>query len=102
MKPAWFFQPLTPNDRARQPQVEKFFKSDVLQDRPNAVVREGIQNSLDAPVQSGVPVHVRIAIGSVSAAAISEFTPELFPHLDAVRARLEHVPDETEEVRFLA
>jgi hypothetical protein len=44
----WFFQPLIPGDRARESQVEKFFKSDVLQGRPTAVVREGIQNSLGA------------------------------------------------------
>jgi hypothetical protein len=46
--PAWYFQPYVLNDRARESQVEKFFKSDVLEDRPTAVVRERIQNSLDA------------------------------------------------------
>jgi len=40
----WYFSKRRPNSgKARNSQVEKFF-----QDRTNAVIREGIQNSLDA------------------------------------------------------
>lgn len=54
-----------PGDRARESQVEKFFRSDAVANRAEAIVREGIQNSLDAAKGEG-HVHVRIALGKWS------------------------------------
>jgi len=48
MSISWTFKEAGPGDRARESQVEKFFNSDAVANRANAIVREGIQNSLDA------------------------------------------------------
>ena len=62
---SWSLKEAAPGDRARESQVEKFFNSDVVANRANAIVREGIQNSLDAAPEDAV-VRVRIAVGESS------------------------------------
>jgi hypothetical protein len=96
----WVFNRHRPGDRARNSQVEKFFKSDEVADRTNAVVREGIQNSLDASIED--QVNIRIVLGEAHGDAVNGFIPELFAHLNGIRDRVEDVPSETEHVRFLA
>ncbi len=102
-QPTWLFRRPRPLDRARNSQVEKFFRSD---DLANAVVREGIQNSLDAAVSDGSTgtksINVQISIGVVAPSAIVSIVPELFEHLDAVREKLPEIPKRDEPVRYLA
>lgn len=59
---SWSFKEATPGDRARESQVEKFFSSDAVRNRANAVVREGVQNSLDAGSGDDA-IHIRITLG---------------------------------------
>lgn len=56
-------------------QVEKFFNSDAVANRANAIVREGIQNSLDAAPDDTV-VRVRITLGAWSADETAQRLPE--------------------------
>ncbi len=69
MKPKWYFSKHRPNNRARNSQVEKFFRSDAVEDLANAIVREGIQNSLDAGISfsnnatKGKSINIQIAFG---------------------------------------
>lgn len=62
MAPQWYFTQARPGDRARESQVEKFFRSDAVANRAEAIVREGIQNSLDA-AEDDRHVHVRLVLG---------------------------------------
>ena len=44
----WHFSPKRPSDKTRDPVVGEFFSSDAIKDAGEALVREAIQNSLDA------------------------------------------------------
>lgn len=97
----WAFKRFTPGDKARESQVEKFFKSDVVADRATAVVREGIQNSLDAAAEKREPIIVRLSVGERTPDEVAPYIGNLFEHLDAVRTKLPHIPHRGQTVRFL-
>lgn len=103
---AWAFKEATPGDRARESQVEKFFSSDAVRDRANAVVREGIQNSLDAAADQA-PVHIRITLGEWTAHESHERLPVyaqgLQEHLraDGVALKIKRLPRDGDPFRFL-
>jgi hypothetical protein len=106
MKYSWAFKEAGPGDRARESQVEKFFNSDAVANRANAIVREGIQNSLDAaPNDAGV--RVRITLGSWSAdqttKRLSAYTKGFHEHFDveAVQAKIASPPAQGEPFRYL-
>jgi hypothetical protein len=102
----WIFKEATPGDRARESQVEKFFSSDAVRNPANAVVREGIQNSLDA-ASSDTPVHVRITLGEWSAeeaaGRLPMYTRGLHGHLiaEGVAQRIRGLPSSGEAFRYL-
>jgi len=96
MSIGWHFGEARPDQKAREPQVEKFFGADVVSNLANALVREGIQNSLDARddqrVAAGEPVRVRIRLGEiVEPGAIESYTAGLWQHLEAQDD--EHLPE---------
>jgi hypothetical protein len=102
----WTFKEAAPGDRARESQVEKFFNSDAVANRANAIVREGIQNSLDAS-SDGAKVVVRIAIGSWPADQtqnrIAPYNSGFYEHFnaEAVRAKIPNGPAPGEAFRYL-
>ena len=102
----WMFKEAGPGDRARESQVEKFFNSDAVSNRANAIVREGIQNSLDA-APDDVVVRVRIAIGCWSADKSTDrlptYTNAFYEHfnVDAVRSKIADAPIAGEPFRYL-
>ncbi len=61
MTTGWHFQPLTPGPTLREPIAGAFFASDAVSDPGEALVREGIQNSLDATLP-GCKTSVRISL----------------------------------------
>lgn len=63
MSIGWHFSPALPGYRTRESQVGKFFNSDAVESRANALVREGTQNTLDAGLDDGSPAKIRIAVG---------------------------------------
>ena len=103
----WTFKEAAPGDRARESQVEKFFNSDAVANRANAIVREGIQNSLDAS-SDGARIVVRIAIGAWSADEtrnrISPYVTGFYEHFnaEAVRSKIPSAPGANESFRYLA
>ncbi len=103
---SWIFKQAKPGDRARESQVEKFFSSDAVEDIANAIVREGIQNSLDAAPED-VTVKVRIKIGSwpadISRAQLLLFEKGFREHYTAkgVASKLKKPPVDGERFRFL-
>jgi len=65
MKPQWHFNKCRPSDRMRDPKNDAFFTAESLENISEAVVREAIQNSLDAAQRGDGDVrevHVRISI----------------------------------------
>lgn len=57
MTPQWLFDKVTPGSVERNPVSEEFFTNDT---RLEAIIRESIQNSLDACTSDDKPVEVRI------------------------------------------
>ena len=102
MSALWRFNEVRPNDRTRESQVGKFFKSDG--DRANPIVREGIQNSLDAADNINI-VRVRLAVGElapdVAQPLWNDYADQLVPHLNAMGDKLPDSPQICERFRFL-
>jgi hypothetical protein len=94
----WYFKPKTPGETIREPIHGEFFATDAISDPGMALVREGIQNSLDAG-RAGEIVHVRLfASGERHAAAVRDvdrFFGAAREHLGAPGSGLhpEDVPD---------
>lgn len=102
--PIWYFKPKQPDDTIREPIQGEFFATEAIANSAEALVREAIQNSLDARV-SDAPARVRFylsgATGAVSSKSIRDFTLELVPHLQAEGNGLQNKPAESESCRFL-
>ena len=83
----WHFRRIQPGETVVEPTQGQFFHQDVISGSAvRGIVREGIQNALDA--KSDSPVEVRIALMRGSRActptmAARIFTPEIRPHITA-------------------
>jgi len=62
MEPQWFFEQVVPGSVERNPVSEEFFTNDT---RLEAIIRESIQNSIDARLDLAKPVEVRIYFSGV-------------------------------------
>lgn len=60
----WYFRPLVKGEKIREPMQGEFFSTDAMHNATEALVREAIQNSLDAV--SDTTVRVRIFLGTNS------------------------------------
>ncbi len=60
----WHFSRKRPSDKTRDPIASEFFASDAIKDAGEALVREGIQNSLDARIDKGGVCRVRIYVAA--------------------------------------
>src|ERR1043166_995118 len=79
--PSWHFRTMEPAEVHVDPVHDEFFKA---QDLADALVRESIQNSLDARIpRSRAPVRVRFRFGVGDPDAASEYFVGLEPHLQA-------------------
>lgn len=104
--PRWFFREFLPGDNVSDPDFTKaLFSSEGEAPLARSLVREGIQNSLDArrDGHAGVRVHIRLMDGSnaVPAAAAAQFTGELWNHLRADTHGLEDPPTEARPISCL-
>jgi len=102
MAASWRFNTVRPGDRTRESQVEKFFKAEG--DRADPIVREGIQNSLDAAPDDKI-VRVRLTLGARKTAdglsLWKKYAAELEPHLNALGDKLADPPQSSDAFRFL-
>src|SRR2546430_16532284 len=81
MKPQWHFNPRRPCDRMRDSANDAFFTAESLENLSEAVVREGIQNSLDAAqrFEGNVrQVHVRIRFVPSASPNVRRYLADLF------------------------
>jgi len=101
---SWHFTPLRPIDKIREPIQGEFFEDESISNPGEALVREGIQNSLDA-CPDGQTVLVRIFVsGKDQAASPSQLAPYLegaWEHLRAEGNGLRNVPVPAEPCPFL-
>ncbi|HUK99473.1 MAG TPA: hypothetical protein VLX29_01315, partial [Nitrospirota bacterium] len=104
MTGTWHFNELHPGDKTREPIQGEFFSTDAIQNPAEALVREGIQNSLDAK-RNGELVRVRIYIsgveGSLPADKHNKYFEGSWEHFKAERNGLKDVPLPTENCPFL-
>lgn len=81
MRPEWHFNQRRACDRMRDSANDAFFTAESLENLSEALVREGIQNSLDAAQRSNGnvrQVRVRICIVPRAAAEVRAYLSELF------------------------
>lgn len=82
---AWHFLPRHPKARRRNPVQSELFHDDDLRGVAQAVVRESIQNSLDARASNETPVRVKIYVsgstGALASDRASTYFEALMPHL---------------------
>jgi hypothetical protein len=103
----WYFKLKQPDDTTRDPISGEFFATEAIRNSAEALVREGVQNSLDARPVGGVAL-VRILVSgeewAAPAPAAARFFGGLRPHLAArgngIRDDLR--PELGHPVRFLA
>jgi hypothetical protein len=91
----WYYQEHRPGDTTREPIQGEFFATEAITNSAEALVREGIQNSLDAR-RNGQTVRVRIRLSGpdefVSAEDLAPLLKEGWPHLRAPRNGLRELP----------
>ena len=82
----WHFRPKSPGETIREPIQGEFFASDAISDPGTALVREGIQNALDAG-RPGEQVLVRIFLSGpadgIPASGVAPFFVEAWQHFQA-------------------
>jgi len=100
----WYFAERGPMERLRDSTLDAFFTSDTIGHPGEALIREGIQNSLDAAEGKG-PVSVRIFIsGNESAVLAENFKPYFigaWEHFTACGNGISNIPSENAKCRFL-
>ncbi|MDP2863526.1 MAG: hypothetical protein Q8N95_12100 [Desulfobacterales bacterium] len=102
--PEWRFRKMQPGEINIDPIEEEFFTTEALGSITDALVREAIQNSLDARNGSG-PVTVRFDLQKISLQdqpAIAErYFSRLGDHLQAKQSGLQDVPSFNPEMDCL-
>jgi hypothetical protein len=105
----WHFYRQDPTDPVLNPIASEFFASEAVGDASDALVREAIQNSLDArhptAKQAGSPARVRIHLSgddaALSARAAKEWFGTIWPHVSADGNGLADRPDPGEACPFI-
>lgn len=105
-KPAWHFKKKRPSDTARDPISSEFFADESVEDAARSVIREAIQNSLDARDRaSGAPVEIHLHLGTgrhaIPAQRAGLFFKQSWEHLSAPKSGLRHPPQATEACAYL-
>lgn len=102
----WYFKPKKPGDPNREPVYGEFFATDAISDPGSALVREGLQNALDAGRADGkVLVHIRVS-GSqeaASASTVKDYFEGIREHLraDENGLRPENLPSDEDPCPYL-
>jgi hypothetical protein len=91
----WFFKPLQEGGTIREPIHGEFFSTDAISEPGTALIREGIQNSLDQPSEDE-PVLVRIYLSgdeeAVPNSEVREYFDNVWDHYESKENGLH--PDE--------
>lgn len=106
MTAQWTFKELRPGDKDRQPTQGEFFATDAIRSVAEALVRETIQNSLDAGMRRAAgPVRVRFHLANGPHALPAKIAQRYFKdgwsHFSAANNGLDEVPYNTDDCPFL-
>jgi len=97
---SWRFNMMTPGDLNVDPVEHEFFATETLGGVTDAIVREAIQNSLDAAADE--KVRVRFFLGQMDTQAGLSYIEDLWPHVDATYGAGTVRPAPSEPLRVLA
>jgi hypothetical protein len=90
----WFFRELPPGGKDRQSTVGQFFAGEATSSDTRVLVRESIQNSLDARLYGGTePVRIRMCLRDVPAIDAAPWFEGAWPHFLAPDNGLNEPPD---------
>lgn len=81
-RPAWVFHEREPWIKHRDPVQGEFFATDAIADVTDALVREAVQNSLDADDGDRV-VRVRFSLGEIEGEVAERYLAGLWEHVEA-------------------
>ncbi len=109
--PQWYYKELQEGDTVRDPIQGEFFATEAIENSADALIREGIQNSLDARRKTAATtwgrevLKVRITISGDQKAAppdvASRFLSGNWEHLEAEGNGLQNSPDPDHPCNFL-
>lgn len=92
-QPQWNFLEKAPGAKARDPMQEEFFQDQSIDGIAHALVRETIQNSLDARAGED-PVRVVLSLGQLPAEETKRwFPPQVQDHFSAKEIQLSNLPN---------
>jgi hypothetical protein len=99
----WHFVKYRPDETTRDPIVGEFFSADAIDNPAQALVREGIQNALDALDKANEKtVHVRIYCGKLNTkSTIDYWLNGAWEHYLAPKNGLGNLPEKGSELPFL-
>lgn len=99
----WSFLPLAKGAKARDPMQDEFFQDQSIGGIEHALIRETVQNSLDARA-GAEPVRIVFTLGELSSLQARYWFPEnVQAHFSAKEIRLASLPDwDNEKCSFLA
>lgn len=100
----WYFNELQPGSKIREPVNSEFFATDAISNPGEALVREGIQNSLDA-ARKEAKVLIRIYLSGEENALTSDqtapFITGIREHLESKGNGLGNAPTRDEKCQFI-
>lgn len=99
--PIWKFIDSNPNNVENEPVHEEFFAQAESASDLTSLVRESIQNSLDARLSPSLPVEVRFNIGVASAEQVRGFFKGLSEHIAASNQEKSLLEDMSKDCHFL-
>ena len=100
---SWHFRPLAIGEKTREPIQGEFFSTEAIRNPTEALVREGIQNSLDAGTETPIKIRLFLSSGNnaVPASRVAPWLQGAWQHLHATGNGLREPPSETSSCPFL-
>lgn len=104
MTPQWYFNQPKPGDKNREPVLGEFFATDAIKNPAEALIRESIQNALDAG-RDDKTVSVRIFVsgdgGALAPHLVGAYMAGSWPHISASGNGLHDAPTQSDPCPFL-
>jgi hypothetical protein len=104
MNPQWYFNKPKPGDKNREPVLGEFFATDAIKNPAEALIRESLQNALDAG-QDDKTVSVRIFVsgngGALAPHLVGAYMAGSWPHIFAAGNGLHDAPTQSDPCPFL-
>jgi hypothetical protein len=99
LAPQWKFPPQIAGYMAQEPVQREFFTTENMGGLTRALVRESVQNALDARTKT--PVRIRFALIELMPEEYRGYFEELLPHLKVIDPRYVSCPDMDAPMQFL-